>query len=106
VRRTTAVKSPYPGPPQFTAAAIMNENAYTTLLRLMDSARKVLATNNGTFNAADLRIRCLVDITEKELQRALWAASAAKRSAKPSATRARARGQNSHDHIPPPTPTR
>jgi hypothetical protein len=84
----------------------MNENAYTSLLRLMDSARKVLATHAGTFNAADLRIRCLVDITEKELQRALWATIAAKRSVTPFDASARARGQNSNGLVPSPTPPR
>ena len=49
----------------------MNESAYSKIITLLDAAKSVFAANAGDLSPADLRIRCLVNITGKEAQRAL-----------------------------------
>lgn len=48
---------------------------YTKLLALLDAAKLVFARNTGEFSPADLRIRCLFNIAEKETRRALLESS-------------------------------
>ncbi|HUR58148.1 MAG TPA: hypothetical protein VM029_10595 [Opitutaceae bacterium] len=55
----------------------MNEPDYTKIISLLDSASGILAANAGNLNPADLRIRCLVNITGKEAHRALLETAAA-----------------------------
>ena len=54
----------------------MDAPAYDKLLGLLASAKLTLASNAGDLTPADLRIRCLVNITAKEAQRALLETSA------------------------------
>ena len=49
----------------------MDAPAYDKLLGLLDAVQLTLASNAGNLTSADLRIRCLVNITAKEAQRAL-----------------------------------
>lgn len=58
----------------------MDAPAYDKLLGLLDSAQLTLASNAGNLSPADLRIRCLVNITAKEAQRALLETGASSRA--------------------------
>lgn len=49
----------------------MSCTEYEKLLSALASASRVLEANQGELNAADIRMRCLVNITEKEARRAL-----------------------------------
>ena len=49
----------------------MDESAYEKVLALLDCAKLVLISNGETLSPADDRIRCLVNITKNEAQRAL-----------------------------------
>jgi hypothetical protein len=44
---------------------------YEKILPLLASVSQVLDANQGGLNPADIRIRCLVNITAKEVKRAL-----------------------------------
>jgi hypothetical protein len=53
----------------------MNAPDYRTLLTQLESAKLILTNNAGDLNPADLRIRCLLNITANEAQRALLEAN-------------------------------
>lgn len=69
----------------------MNAPDYRTLLALLDSAKQLLTRNAGDLSPADLRIRCLVNITGKETQRALLELNA---SVRPAPTKSEAENDN------------
>ena len=58
----------------------MDAPDYDKLLGLLDSAKLTLAANAGRLSPADLRIRCLINITAKEAQRALLEMGASSRT--------------------------
>jgi hypothetical protein len=76
-------RSPSPGALQIDAAAqagllsipssttSMTEADYTQLVSALSTAAGLLSNRRGELNAADLRIRSLVSIAEKEAKRAL-----------------------------------
>lgn len=49
----------------------MSETEYSKIIALLDAAKNLFARNAGNLDPADLRIRCLVNITSQEAQRAL-----------------------------------
>lgn len=49
----------------------MDAPAYDKLLETLDSAKLILASHVGNLSSADLRIRCLLNITTDEARRAL-----------------------------------
>lgn len=49
----------------------MDTPAYNKLLELLDSAKLILASHAGNLSSADLRIRCLLNISADETRRAL-----------------------------------
>lgn len=50
----------------------MDAPAYDKLLGLLNSAKRTFTANADNLSPTDLRIRCLVNITAKEIERTLW----------------------------------